>query len=412
MANIGDVKDILNVAMEVDDAVLMQGAHGIGKSKVVEEFCEENGYFFYPLFLSHQETGDIIGNTKTIEHVIGTKMVQAKDADGNVKLDENNQPIRIEVDDVVYLTTWTKPTWLQRMEEAAAKGMKTVLFLDELNRATIDVRQAALQLVLERQIHEHKLPMTGEYRTLIVAAVNPPSSYQVEEMDIALLDRFLCINLEPDVQAWLDWTNENNINPIVRGFITENPDKLHYHPALDVDENPDSEDDFIIGTSPRSLVKLSHYVDKIDMIPQRVLFTIIEGKIGPEIGRQFLAYYKNHKDYVKVEDIEKLVNNLKNKTKDVEKIALGVKQLIDGLEAIQVRDLIEQLSKKYIGEGIDLKPEETYPYLAMLYAVNVELLNSYLKTLSTNRPLYMKLTKIDKVINNKKVFKRVVDTFD
>ena len=85
-------KSIIAAAAISDDAVLMEGMHGIGKSAIVKQFAEENDYHIEELFLSHQEVGDIIG----IPHMI--------EKDGE------------------YLTTWSKPIWMQRLDNAAANG--------------------------------------------------------------------------------------------------------------------------------------------------------------------------------------------------------------------------------------------------------------------------------------------------
>jgi MoxR-like ATPase len=43
------------------------------------------------------------------------------------------------------------------MEEANKKGQECILFFDELNRAQRDVRQIALQITLEKRLHDHIL---------------------------------------------------------------------------------------------------------------------------------------------------------------------------------------------------------------------------------------------------------------
>src|SRR5437867_2646181 len=79
------------------------------------------------------------------------------------------------------VTRFNPPEWYM---QACERPM--VLFLDELNRATNEVMQAAFQIVLDRQLNGWKLhPLTRVY-----AAINMGANYTVNEMDPALLDRF------------------------------------------------------------------------------------------------------------------------------------------------------------------------------------------------------------------------------
>ena len=87
--DIQTAKEIIEASVLADDSVLMKGPHGIGKSNIVKQFAKENGYHLEELFLSHQEVGDVIG----IPHIVEKEGVQ--------------------------VTTWSKPIWLQRMDEAA-----------------------------------------------------------------------------------------------------------------------------------------------------------------------------------------------------------------------------------------------------------------------------------------------------
>ncbi len=427
--DINTAKEVITAAAQADDTVIMEGLHGIGKSTIVQQYAKENKMNLIELFLSHQEVGDLIGMPKTIEQ------------DGET------------------LTTWTKPIWLQRMidaswpksctfgdlsftDEALADTVKkylditdsnspvsrdklneayathynitehglhlvttqtyvactqsrhNVLFLDELNRAPIDVRQSALQLVLERKIHEHELPAVQGTRCVIVAAINPSDDYQVDELDPALLDRFLHINVEADIQAWLKWARESNVNQIVVDFLTEHPDRLHYTPS---DGKP--------GATPRSWAKLGSFMDNIDKTPQEIHFQIFKGKVGSELGSQFLSFFKNYVDVVKIEDIEALVKKHSKKESNIEKLGDKVKKLMEKAEAIQKTEMAHQLMVKYI----TLEAKETLPLMAYLYGLELEILTAFLKSYKeTEAEKYTALSKLDAVINNKGLFKKIV----
>ena len=364
--DIQTARDIIAAAALADDTVIMEGVHGIGKSQIVKQLAKEEGYHLEELFLSHQEVGDLIG----IPHM--------KEQDG------------------VAITTWSVPIWLQRMYKAAQEGKKCVLFLDELNRAPVDVRQSALQLVLERQIHEHKLPVINGVRTLVVAAINPADKYQVDELDPALLDRFLHITVEPDAQAWLKWARSSGVNSIVRDFIAEYPDRIHWTAA-----------DTGIGATPRSWAKLGDFMDRVHDIKEEILFQIMKGKVGTELASQFYTFYKNYVDVVKMKDIEDIVKNNKDEVATIEELAEIIREKIQRSEAIQKSELAYQLRDKYA------KSKNPLVLLAYMYALEIEICVAFLKGFRKDDPDgYKKLVELDAELNGKELFKRIVKASD
>ena len=364
--DIQSAKEIIKAAFLADDTVIMEGPHGIGKSNIVKQFANEDDFHLEELFLSHQEVGDLIGIPHTIEH------------------------------EGLTLTTWSMPIWLQRMHKAAAQGKHSVLFLDELNRAPIDVRQSALQLVLERQIHEHALPIVNGVRTLVVAAINPASDYQVDELDPALLDRFLHVMVEADAPAFLKWGRKNNVNQTILDFISEFPDRLHWTPQ-----------DGGIGATPRSWAKLGDFLDNIDKIPEEVLFQIMKGKVGTELASQFYTFFKNYINVVKAEDIEALVNENKDTTETIEELADLIAEKMSKSEAIQKTEMAHQLANR------NMKKDDILPFLAYMYSLEIEICVAFLKGYRKDHPeLYKKLAQFDTELNDKNLFKRIVTASD
>ena len=385
--NISMMPGMLTAAYWADDTVLMVGLHGIGKTDVVRQWANKNNFHLEVLYLANQEVGDLIGLPKTLDYNV---------PDG---VDEDGEPkFRTES-----LTIWTKPIWLQKLDEAA-KTQPTVLFLDELSRAPLDVRQAALQLILDREIHQHQLPTHEGMRTLIVAADNPDNGdYNVETLDPALLDRFLSVNVEVDVSSWLQWARENKVNKMVTGFIAENNSKLHWMPdegAMTPEGTPDN-----VGATPRSWTKLAKFIDNLENTPRELHYQIMKGKVGSALASQFNIYLRDYNDSVSIKDIETLVEEVQKKTSNIEKLGLAVEELIDQTEAIQKTELAHSMIEKYI----DLPDEECIPMMALLYALPIETINGLLKALKTdNREQYSKIANIDKALNKKGLFLKIV----
>ena len=383
--DINSAKKVILAATMADDTVIMEGQHGIGKSTIVKQFAKENGYHLEELFLSHQEVGDLIG----IPHMI----------------EKNGKS----------LTTWSTPVWLQRIYEKAEEGIPTILFLDELNRAPIDVRQSALQLVLEKQIHEHLLPEVNGKRTMIVAAINPADEYQVDELDPALLDRFLHINVEADVYAWLNWGKKEKLNPMVLDFIKEYPDRLFWQPKNGgtggspnngaTGGTPNNGATSGRGATPRSWAKLSNFINIIDDIPKEIHFDIFKGKIGSELAGQFLIFMKDYANVITIENIETFVEENKDKVQTIEELGDLINDYTSKMEAIQKKDMADNIVKKYIDED----PADSLAMVAFLYSLELEISAAFIKGFQeTNAQGYSKLVKIDKELNNKNLFKRII----
>lgn len=199
---INDIKSFIKncAAANVTVPTLLVGSMGVGKSQIVKQVTEELKIGLVDLRLAQQESGDLIG-------------LPYKNGDGG--------------------THWAKPEWWPK------EGTKGILFLDELNRAPTDVRQAVFQLVLDRKLHTHILP-DGWY---VHAAINPDNgNYQVETLDPAMLRRFCVLEVTPDVDVWLEWAKKGNIDNTLSEFVNTNR-ALLFQPEefkLDVKPTPDS----------------------------------------------------------------------------------------------------------------------------------------------------------------------------
>lgn len=364
--NVEQVKKVIKYAIDAGDNILLEGVHGIGKSSIVREFANENGYHLEELYLSHQEVGDLIGIPKTIE------------LDGQT------------------ITVWSKPIWLQRIEKAAEKNIPSILFLDELNRAPLDVRQCALPLALDGKIHEHSLPVVNGKRTFVIAAINPYNDnqmYQVDELDSALLDRFLHLKLEVDVKNWLSWAKKNNVEEVVINFISEFPDRLYYIP----NEGK--------GATPRAWERVSNFIKT--NVPDDLIFEIFKGKLGIEVASQFYHYYKSFSTILSKTQIYEFIEE---KSKNITDFKLLVNEFVENfnlqkVESIRKSELCEQIVDDYKNSK-DIR--FLFDLLVFLYSIEIEISTAFLKTLKNeNENIFNDLVKIDDKINNKELLKRI-----
>jgi hypothetical protein len=190
--------------IRVNKAILLRGRHGIGKSEVVYQTAANMKSILPDRFKAPLPVVERRASQLTEGDLVGLPSI-----DGNS-------------------TKWNAPDWFKM-----ACDMPVVLFLDEVDRATTEVRQGIFELTDSRKLngwHLHK-------DTIIFAAVNGgthASQYQVGEMDPAELDRWTVFDVEPSVEDFLDW-GKDNLNPVIWDFINTN--RVHLEHKGDFEPN-------------------------------------------------------------------------------------------------------------------------------------------------------------------------------
>ena len=262
-----DIKTFVNVAsrLPASQAVLIRGPHGIGKSQLVAQISSEitldDGTSGLPLIdrrLAQMTEGDVIGLPELVDGV----------------------------------TRFCPVDWLLR-----ACREPVTLFLDEINRATIEVQQCAFQLVLDRELNGNKLHPD----TRIFCAVNASPEYQVNEMDPALLDRFWTVDLEPSTEDWITWAGENDIDSVMIDFIRHNPAHLRHVGKIEPGK---------IYPTPRSYEKLDRSLSIAAWSPEVLdgnipdgFYALCTGYLGTEASISFRDFVKNYESQISAEDI-------------------------------------------------------------------------------------------------------------
>jgi hypothetical protein len=179
-----DVQSALTVCLNTRQPAVLWGEPGIGKSQIVQATAAQLGLMVQDVRAVLLDPVDLRG----LPHVNG---------DGRAH--------------------WAIPEFLPRDGSG-------VLFLDELNRAPQLVQNACFQLVLDRKLGEYTLP--DGWR--VVAACNRESDGGgVSRMSSALSNRFLHINVVPDLDDWCRWAVRAGIDPLLIAFLRFRPELLH-----------------------------------------------------------------------------------------------------------------------------------------------------------------------------------------
>lgn len=395
----------------------------IGKSTVVQQYAKEQNMQCETLILSLMDTADLLGLPRAVE--IGGQSTMIWSApDWFTKIVNAAWPVELKVDALTFVDPTFKEQVLSRASATISRadlnsmycefynepndGLKlhyqdqvsyahskrSVLFLDEFNRAPADILNASLQLVLDKRLHSHRLPIVNGQDTLVIAAINPADGdYTTLEMDPALLDRFVHTEAKADIKSWLDWARTNNVAQVVRDFLTEHPDRLHY-----------TAKDGKSSATPRSWTALARTMSKIDQIPSEIHFQLMKGHIGQELASQFLSFYNNYFKVVKIDEIEALITKTSKRTTDIDKLSTAVAKLIKDQEVIQKQELAEQFYAKYL----DDKVTDKLPLIVYLDSLELETLNGFLKSKKdADSSNYAKLAAADKELNNKNLFRKI-----
>jgi hypothetical protein len=278
-----EIKQLLTVLpiLPASISVLLRGPHGVGKSALPRHVGKVLGLPVVDRRLSQMSEGDLVG------------------------LPELHNGV----------TRFAPPDWYK---QACERPM--ILFLDELNRATPEVMQAAFQIVLDRELNGHRL----HPETRVYSAINAAAEYQVNDMDPALLDRFWVADVDATAADWLSWAkSDGGIGGDIIDFIMTHEQHLRHSGPMEPGK---------VYPSQRSWERLDIAIKhaKLTEDPANPVFLhISQGLLGIETSLAFQDFVKNAQLRTRAEDV--LDNWKKNEAK------------IKGLGLDRKNDLIEKL---------------------------------------------------------------------
>lgn len=240
---ITDVVKTVCLGFELKHAVFIHGAPGIGKSDIIRQVGHATNRPVYDIRLALMNPVDLRG----IPMVVNGE------------------------------TVWMPPEFFKNAENA-------ILFFDEFPAAPPAVQAAAYQIVLDRQIGEFRLPDSCD----IVAAGNRTEDGGLNhKMAPALRNRFIHIEVEPDLDTWKDWAISNGVHEHVVGFLNFRPEMLY---KFDRTQNRGN------FPTPRSWARLSECLQKVEQNPAfkgMNIQAVMAGYIGNGPAIEFGAFRKH-----------------------------------------------------------------------------------------------------------------------
>lgn len=176
---------------------MIWGPPGLGKSQIVYQFADDLNAKVFELRANLFDPVDVRGGLKVVEQADGT-----------------------------YRTRYGVP---EDYPDTNYTGT-VVLLIDELPNAPKATQNALLQLTLDRKIGTYVLPEN----TIIVAAGNRSQDRAaIHEMPTPVKNRFAHYTLEANIDDWVAWALQRNIDDSIVSFLRYRPGLLHNMDAND-----------------------------------------------------------------------------------------------------------------------------------------------------------------------------------
>ena len=220
--------------------VFIWGPPGIGKSAIVEQFAEYIGLPCVSLLGSQLAPEDLIG----VPQIVDGKSI------------------------------FCPPRMIARDEPY-------VLFLDELNACTPEVQKAFYSLIHDRRIGEYYMP---EGSIVIGAGNRKQDKALARPIASALVNRLIHVELQVNVEQWLEWGRANTIHSSILQYIHARPDQLMS--KMVQDDQPFS--------TPRSWHMLSDALHKCgSAVTPDLIQVLAAGCLSAQHAGQFSAFARN-----------------------------------------------------------------------------------------------------------------------
>jgi hypothetical protein len=236
----------------------IQGQPGVGKSAVVAEYAKSINAEFIDARLAYFAPQDVQGFPYL---------------DAN---DEGGKTMRFSIP-----AFWPKTA-------------TPVIALEEFNCATRSVQNVALQLLNDRRVGEHVLP---DDAFVCLLGNRAEDRVNIEKLSSAVVNRIVNIRVRLDLDSWVKWAQNNNVDPLVTSFLRYRPDLLSTF-------NGAKWDGISNFASPRTWEKASKIYET--STNRTIRHALLNGVLGEGAASEFLGFLGV---YEKLPDLDAVLLN-------------------------------------------------------------------------------------------------------
>ena len=272
---LSDAYRVVKESIKINTAIMLWGPPGIGKSSLIHQIAAEMGREVLDLRLAQLEPTDLRGvpmpdNTigrarwylpafwpdRAVEATVREVKVEEKDDNGKVTIVTKQIPVRA----------------------GCCPQGPGIVFLDEIEKAPISVKNASLQLVLDHKIGTYQLP---DDWSIVCAGNREEDGCFSAPLGAALSNRMIHLEIEPDVEAWAMWARDNSVCEDIIGF-------LHFKPELLYKQTEEH-----AFPTPRSWVIASNLMDTVKT--QKEQKELLAASIGRGAAQEYVVWQNVYK---------------------------------------------------------------------------------------------------------------------
>lgn len=172
--------------------MLLIGPPGIGKTQIMEQISQECQIGLVSYTITHH----------TRQSAIGLPFIEHKNYGGR------------EYAVTEYTMSEIVASIYDKIEQTGLP--EGLLFIDEINCVSETLAPTMLQFLQGKTFGNHRIPEGW----IIVAAGNPPEyNKSVREFDIVTMDRIRRMDVEADLNVWMEYAVRVNVHPAIRSYL-------------------------------------------------------------------------------------------------------------------------------------------------------------------------------------------------
>jgi hypothetical protein len=366
--------------MNSGNSLYLRGKPGTAKSALGLSIAKKLGMEYVDLRLSQIDETDIgLYPVLSDAYTKLEKLKKLKELGGlkDKEFEELKDPILNSIKEgQVDILHFAVPEWAFN-----ANLKPTIIHLEELNRANMHVRNAALQLLNERQIGDLKL----NDGVLLMSSGNlgEEDGTEVDEMDLALSNRLVIVDHNLSYEEWIENYAKENVWSIIIDYIRANPGEYYKLP---------NEKEIRYAT-PRSWTNLSKFIihkwgTNSENLKEITEFLLHDGRSF--IGNSITGFVRYCQDISNIN-----INDILIRWNDV-------KEEVSGFNRARISELISTLKHMDHGKFKEYQFNNMLNFLDSLTGNDDELTSFLINILdTTNEKNYEINTKIIKHFESK-----------